>query len=212
MRRTEKLIAHLARDAAARPAPHPLSLFTVWFIISADIGLVIIGLMGHRPDLGDRLHEPLFLAEVTALILLIAATALSTIWSSFPDCRQQAWLTRLPLIPLAVSLAILAYRLLVPAATPPTMMVNHNIVCGICITLYALFPAFLLMHLIRRNATTRPYRTGALALLTAAATGHLVLKFIEANDHADHLIASHLPPIGLLGLLGLWLGKKYLAW
>jgi len=212
MTQTNDIINRLATEAKPVTQPNPWRMLSLWLFATLISSMGLMGLMGLRPDLAVQLQQPLFLLEVGTLLTLILSTALAAVWLSFPDQRQQPWVCRLPLLPLAFYLALMGYRLAVPEATMPPLEKENGINCGLCLILYALVPATFLFFLVRRAATTTPRRTGMIAMLAAASIGHLVLKFIEPNDAVQHAIVWHITPVLLLGFMGGLLGKKYLAW
>jgi hypothetical protein len=210
---TSELISRLAEQPAPRCAGAcPYSMVSRWLGVTFGGIIIMVAFLGLRPDLSLRLAEPLFLAEIAVLFLLLVASGMSACWLAFPDQRQQPWLVKLPLVPLTVYAALIAYRLSVPEATAAPLEKDNGIDCALCITGMAIVPAFTLLYLVRRCATTVPRLTGAVALLAAAVSGHLMLKFVEANDSLPHFAVSHLLPILLLCGIGFLLGKKILAW
>lgn len=210
---TEQLIAQLSAEAApVKPAPCPKRMLVRWLSVTALIIGGAVAVSHLRPDFAQRIAEPLYLIELAALLALLISTGASACWLAFPDRRQQGWLVKLPLLPLAVYALTIAYRLLVPGATAVALEEDNGMICSICIVGYALAPAATLLALARRCATTVPRLTGAIALLAAATTGQIILKLIEANDAVPHLLVSHIIPIMLLGLIGMALGRKLLVW
>ena len=196
----------------AAPAPVPARAVALWLALSCGVSLLLTLMMELREDLPTQLGQSLFLAEIAVLTALVISSCVSAVWLAFPDLRQQRWVVLLPLPLLTLYICMLIYRLLVPAATLPPIGEIHGTACSICITLFALLPGLTLFRIMRRYATTRPCAAGALALLASASIGHLALKFAEANDSVPHLLVWHMVPIILLGLLGGWLGRKFLSW
>ncbi len=211
---TPQLISRLAEQPAPRcVGTCPFRMISQWLGVTFGGILIMMAVLGLRPDLSLRLAEPLFVAEITVLFFLLLSSGLSACWLAFPDQRQQPWLVKLPLLPVAVYATLIAYRLAVPEATAAAPLEKDNdIDCALCITGMAIVPAITMLLLVRRCATTVPRLTGAVALLAAATSGHLMLKFVEANDSLPHFAVSHLLPILLLCGIGFMLGKKILAW
>ena len=210
---TQALISHLAEQPAPRcVGACPFRMVSLWLGVTFGGILLMVTFLGLRPDLPLRLAEPLFLEEIAVLFLVLLTSGLSACWLAFPDQRQQPWLVKIPLLPLAAYAALLAYRIAVPDATAAPLEKDNGIDCALCITGMAIVPAITLLILVRRCATTVPRLTGGVALLAAATSGHLMLKFVEANDSIAHLALSHILPILLLCAIGFLLGRKILAW
>lgn len=209
--------AELINRLAEQPAPRcggacPFSMVSRWLGVTFGGILLMVAFLGLRPDLPLRLAEPLFLAEIAVLFLLLVTCGISACWLAFPDQRQQPWLVKLPLLPLTVYAALIAYRLSAPEATAEPLEKDNGIDCALCITGMAIVPALTMLYLVRRCATTVPRLTGAVAMLAAAVSGHLMLKFVEANDSLPHFAVSHLLPILLLCSIGFLLGRKIFSW
>ena len=213
MNQLEKTIDRLAADCRpTSPAPRPAGAVALWLALSCGISLMLTFIIALREDLATQMTRGLFWAEIATLTALVASSCVSAVWLAFPDLRQQRWVVLLPLPFLAMYTCLLAYRVLVPEATLPPIGENNGLDCGLCITLFALIPGLTLFYIMRCYGTTHPRAAGALGLLTSASIGHLALKFAEANDSVPHLLVWHLLPIIGLGLIGGWLGKKYLSW
>lgn len=210
---TTELINKLAEQPAPRCGDAcPFSMLSRWLGVTFGGILLMVAFLGLRPDLPLRLAEPLFLAEIAVLFLLLVTCGLSACWLAFPDQRQQPWLVRLPVLPLLAYGGLIGYRLAVPEATAAPLEKDNGIDCALCITGMAIIPALTMLYLVRRCATTVPRLTGAVSLLAAAVSGHLMLKFVEANDSLPHFAVAHVLPILLLGGFGFLLGRKIFSW
>lgn len=213
MNQLEKTIDRLAADCPpTAPAPSPERTVALWLALSCGVSLLLTFMLELREDLAAQITQGLFWAEIATLTALVASSCVSAVWLSFPDMRQQRGVVLLPLPILAVYMCLLAYRLFVPEATLPPVGEINALDCGICITLFSLIPGLAIFFIMRRNATAHPRAAGALGLLASASIGHLALKFAEANDSVPHLLVWHMLPIIGLGLIGGWLGQKFLSW
>ncbi len=211
---TQDFIAGLTHEVA-RPvkAACPWTMFGIWSGVTFTTVIIMTAILGLRVDISDRLTEPLFVFEAVLLLLLVLSAGISAFWHAFPDFRQQNWALHVPFALLVLYAGLLLFRALWPAATAEALdNVHSGLDCALCITLFAPLPAGLMLWQIRRGATVMPQRTGLLALLVAGSVGHLLLKFVEANDGVLHLLTYHLLPILALGVLGWLAGRKILAW
>ncbi len=211
MTNVDELIERLAQDAAAiRPAPHPYALSLKWTGWAAAYLLLSLAITGPRPDLFLKLHQPWFVAEIAALVLVFAATSLSAALLSFPDMHQMRGLAYSPAAALALFLGVifLAWR----ADVPPAPLPPHSYECTVCIILVALFPAAWIFYAMRKFASTHYLWAGVVALVSAFAVGALWLRLHEINDSITHVVRWHYLPMIAFGMAGLWLGKKLLRW
>ncbi len=206
----EKIVTDTKPLAPLRPAG---STFLVWAGVTLAATFLLMMFSSFRPDLVQQLNSPLFLTEIAVLGALILSTGAAAAWLAVPDMQQKRWVLAVPLPFLTLYICLLIYRALHPElnAVLPEPGAN-GFDCVLCISLYALVPGFWMFFALKRRATVHPRLAGALCLLAAASIGVLVLKFVEPNDAVEHLLMWHLLPVGLLGTLGMWLGRKFLAW
>lgn len=199
-------------NLAVRPS-RPFALFARWLCQTIVATSIIIIFMKPRPDLAQQLVMPLYLAEVACLFLIILSAAVSAIWLCYPDLRQKPKIVFLPLLPILIFTGLSIYRLFHPEITviPPPEKTS-GIDCALCVTVFAIAPGLFMFFLLRRHATIYPKIAGALSFMASASIGLLALKMIEPNDSVFHLLLWHVSPMIPLGLIGAWLGKKYLSW
>lgn len=207
----DELVASLARDAVpVKAAPHPLMLSLGWLMAAAFYLVISLWLSGLRPDLMQKFHEPLFAAEVAVLGLIFIATSLSAAVLVFPDLhqmRKSAWAPS-GLFVLFMFIIFFAWR----TDAPPAPLPEHSFECTASITLLALLPAFWTFLSMRRFASTHSRWAGSVALLFAFSVGALWLRLHELNDSIIHVIQWHYLPMLGIGLVGWWLGKRFLKW
>ncbi len=211
MANLDDLVASLAQEATAvQPAPHPFALSLRWIIAAAIYLAVSLILSGLRPDLLAKFHSPWFAAEVAALLGIIIVTALSAALLAFPDLHQKRALALAPAWMAVLFLAILFFAW--HADSPPAALPVHSFECTLGITLMALLPAVWTFYAMRKYASTHYRLAGSVALLSAFSVGALWLRLHEATDSVVHVIGWHYLPMLVIGIIGLWLGKRLLKW
>lgn len=201
-----------AENKPATPCPCPVSNTIGWAAIFAVTLALPFLALPPRADIAVQLRDPLFIFESLVLGLVILGAACSAVWLSFPDYRNQRWVTWLPLPLTALYLTVLGVRLFILDPNVIALDYAHGIDCCFIIVLLALLPGAVLFLMMRRYATVHPRLAGGLALMASAGIGHLALRFTEANNSAAHLLVWHIVPILLLGGIGAWLGRKILSW
>lgn len=213
MEKIDPMIEKLVADVAPVRPQSPVRSFLAWAAVTVSATFLLMIFSSLRPDLMEQMHARLFLGEITALFLSIVSLAVSAVWLCFPDLRQKPWVIYLPALPLAVYGGLMIFRATHPEMTHILPEDAHNDMnCAFCITMYSLVPGFWMFRTLRQHATTHPRLAGAISLVTAASIGVLVLKFLEGNDSIGHLIAWHLTPVALIGILGALLGQRWLRW
>ena len=211
MENIDELIGKLAQDAAVvKPAPHPYVLSLKWMGWAAAYLILSLALSGLRPDLMSKLHEPLFVAEIAALLGMFISTSISAALLAFPDLHQKRGVAFMPVAMFA--LFVLFIALAWHADSPPAPLPVHSFECTLSILLVSLLPAAWTLYAMRKFASTHYRWAGSIALLSAFSVGALWLRLHEVNDSILHLVEWHYLPMIACGIAGLWLGKKFLKW
>jgi hypothetical protein len=211
MKDLEQVVADLADDAVVvEPAPHPY-LLSLQLLGAATLYLAVsLALTGFRTGLAAALGQTWFSAEIVALIVMFAATAISASLLAFPDLHQKRGLALAPLWAFALFLVVLLFAWI--ADTPPAPLPVHSFECTLSIGAMTLLPATWTIYAMRRFASTHIQWAGAIAVLSAFSVGALWLRLHEDNDSIAHVIEWHYLPMLAAGLLGFWLGKRLLRW
>lgn len=208
---TEQLIEDLAHDMEpVATAPAPLWTFLRWCILATAYISLMVTFMGTRPDLVQKMHAPLFAAEIGTLGGVIASSLLAATLLAFPDIYQKKWLAWLPgfMFLLFAAVMFMEYR----ADYPPAPLPRHNAECLMCISMLALIPGVFILYNIRKFASTHYYMAGKVAILAAFSIGAMALRLSEPTDSITHLLEWHyLPMLGAV-LVGLILGRLCLKW
>jgi len=186
----ERLVARLIADARpVRPLWSPHARLALWLALETlTIGFAVE--FGLRQDLGDHLHQPLFLLEVGALIaagVMAAAVALR--------------------VAAAVVLASLE-----PAARIRSVwgFVAHGAQCVVSILAFSVLPWTALFLAVRRgaplDASLAGAYVGAAALLFAAAAVRIACPI----DEELHVLTWHTLPIAMGAALSGVAGARWL--
>ncbi len=211
MEDTDKLIESLALDEAPpTPAAHPLAQCLEWLAVAALYVALSLVYLGVRPDLPEKMHSPLFVAEIALLAAIVAASALSASLLAFPDMYQMNRLAYAPVWAAMLFIAVIFLAWLADA--PPAPQPAHDLECTLCIASLALLPAGWMLRSMRRLASTHRHAAGSVALLSAFALGALALRLSEQTDSIIHVAQWHYLPMAMTAVLGLWLGKLLLKW
>lgn len=207
----ENLIARLAQEGkAVKPAPHPLMLSIKWLGWAVAYLVMALVLSGVRADWMHKLGEPLFLAEIVALVAIFVTALASAAVLAFPDLHQ---MRRVALLPIA-SFIMLALTLYIAwqADMPPAPLPKHSYECCLSIMLLGVLPTIGILMQMRKFASTHQRMGACTAMLAAFSMGALWLRLYEPNDSILHVIEWHYLPMLLFTAVGVWLGKRVLKW
>ena len=211
MASVDELINSLTEKAVpTRPAATPFMLFLKWSAYAVVYIAVLLFFFGLRDDIRTQLHFSLFRFEIGSLMGILLTSLLSATTLSFPDMHQKNFIAGLPLIPLILFVNVLYAQWL--NDVPPAALPDHDVICLLCISMFSVLPAAIIIQVLRQQATTHYYATGSVALLAASSLGCLTLRLSEKTDSILHLVEWHYLPMIGFSLLGLWLGRRYLKW
>lgn len=214
MKDMESLIQELSTaPAIERRLPNPLRQGLTVLAVCAACGLAGQWWLGLRPDASGRMASPLFLTEITSLILLLLSCVMASTLAAYPDAYQKpGWLRAPYVLATLLVLTCLLQLWTEPLSRPQDATDVHGLSCSLSIAAVAILPSALVMHLLGRGAVVHPLQAGSLALLTGLALGCLVVRLHEVNDSMFHVLTWHYLPTAMGAGLGVWLGRRILRW
>ncbi len=170
------------------------------------LGAAVVGLttamIGARPDLFERLRDPLFVAIAAALAAASAVCAAAAIRAAIPGRepppRRALILWALPIV-LAASVALIS-----PWGSAWPGWSRLLMGCWSCVSLTALtavLPWAVALAIVARLAPLHRARAGLLAGLSAFLLGALVTELHCPVSDAYHLAFAHYLPIAILSSL-----------
>lgn len=213
--KTDDLINQLGQKAKPiKPLQSPLMRAMLWLFILGlcmMIGIVIVGL---RHDFMDMIMHPIFILEMTSLLIAGICAVIATFQLSVP-CEKVSPITWAL---LGISSILLLSRMAICFiySTPESLAAYANSTVGLPIITEALamsiIPAAVLFWLIKKGAPVRSSLTavaGLLALSSFAAMG--CRSICPMNDPAYIIIWQGLPLMVLI-VIGLLVGRSALRW
>jgi hypothetical protein len=213
--RTENLIHTLAAQGPRKRRLHPGKATLGLLVFMLIYYGIVMGFSDFRPDLMLKLHQPLYLLEITCAFLSGLAALCAANWLALPDVGQQPRIRFLPFLPLGMLLGLRCY--LMPAfgwealyeclrleLYMPTMR----------ILIYGLFPAAVLFFAIERAAPIRCCWAGSMAGLSVACFGYILLRLTDGMDDPMRVTMWYLMPVALMAMMGMMTGGMTLkrAW
>ena len=206
----DRLIAALAADAQPVQRPGRTGRLTLtWLAVAAAIA--VAGLLLNAPATVFR--GPLLMVSAQFLLesVLGAAAIICLGLAAFrsgipaPPSQRAIWL---PLLPFLAWLALHVVELWHP--TFEASMVGKRLHCWLEVLAVGLPGLVIGCYAIRRRLwPLRGRRTGALLGLASGALPALAMQFICMHE-PQHILAFHLAPMGVLGLVGAVIGARLL--
>jgi hypothetical protein len=214
MSNTQILIRRLSADLkAVRRLPTPTQRTLIWFMIALPyVACFVVVPFSPQPDLGSKLMEWRYCAEEAAAL----ATALLAAWTAFsmtvPGFDQRRCL--LVLLPLAIWIGLLAEGSGLDIAQGGWKVVGFYWVCFPAIAVGGLWPAIVMVLMLRRGAPLRPHATATIGGLAAAALGNVALRLFHVHvpDGGLTILVWHVGSALVLSWLAGLLGPVLLEW
>jgi hypothetical protein len=180
---TPDLIAALAADATpVRRLRPPFARAAAWLIFAVLLIAAITVVHGLRPDLAERLRQPVFtLGIVASLVTGILATVASFL-VSLPD-RSRLWLL-LPAPSFAVWLSAIGYGCLTDWVSlgPNSVRVGEAVRCFVILVVTSLPLSLVLLAMLRHAAPLRPTLVTLAGSLSVAAITATALSLFHNPD------------------------------
>lgn len=202
MTSTDELIRSLAQSArpSGRLRP-PFWRSLLWLGAAAAFLALFAANHGLRPDLAQKMDEPLFFMQVAATALTAVMAAVAAFHLSLPD-RSDWWMAA-PLPPLLLWSATVSYGCLAHwSVLGPDRLTPH--LTDECLPLVTSFSIPLLaamMILLRHAATIRPGATLAMGTLAVAAAVAGTMTLLHDFDTSILALAWNFAMTGGLVLL-----------
>ena len=213
--KTDDLINQLGKQAKpVKPLRSPLMRAMMWlFVLSICMiaGIVIVGL---RHDFFDMMMNPIFILEMTSLLIAGICASFATFQLSIP-CEKVNPITWAL---LGISSLLLLTRMVICFiyATPESFMAYADGEIGIPVILDALamsiIPAIVLFILIKKGAPIRSGLTAVAGLLALASFAAMGCRSICPLNDPAYIILWQGLPLMILILIGLLLGRSALRW
>jgi hypothetical protein len=210
---TPDLIEALAADVTpVRRLRPPLARATGWLSLAAVILILLAVSHGARPDLAQRLQQPIFVVSIVASLFTGILAAIASFLVSLPD-RSRAWLL-LPLPALVVWISTIGYGCLTDWIDFDAggLRMGEAARCFATLVLTSV-PLSLLMFVMLRHATPlRPMPVALTGSLAVAAITASALSLFHEFDATVMILMWNLGSAALLVGLGALLGRKMFAW
>ena len=210
---TPDLIAALASDATpVRRLRPPLVRAAVWLIFAVSLIAAIAIVHGLRPDLAERLRQPVFTVGIVASFVTGILAAAVAFLLSLPD-RSGLWLL-LPAPSIAVWLSTLGYGCLTDwvSLAPDSVRVGEAVRCFVTLVVTSLPLSLVLLTMLRHAAALRPTLATLAGSLSVAAITATALSLFHSPDATIMILIWNLGTSVLIVGLACIFGAKMFSW
>lgn len=210
--KTDDLIRLIAEDSAPAPSWAPRLLGALALALAGS-AILFAALLDVRAGLMQSEVMRIVLMKL-AVTVPVAVAGVMLAWRALQpgrDARGLRWLWAVPVVALSAALIWdMAQRGLDGAAA--RLFGVSPLGCTLDMALLSLPPLMALLWLCRRGAPTSPERAGLLAGFGAAGVGASVFALHCPNDSPLFVLAWYSLAALIIGALGRFLGRRYLAW
>ena len=210
---TPDLIEALAANATpVRRLRPPLARATLWLSFAAVVLILLAVSHGARPDLAQRLQQPIFLVGISASLLTGILAAIVSFLVSLPD-RSRGWLL-LPLPALVVWISTIGYGCLTNWVDVDAsgLRMGEAARCFATLVLTSVPLSLLMFVMLRHAAPLRPMPVALTGSLAVAGMTASALSLFHAFDATVMILMWNLGSAVLLVGLGTLLGRKMFSW
>ncbi len=212
--KTNELIALLARQPDALPKTHPArdALFAGIVGLCAAFILMVV-LLGPRPDLATVAATPLFWQKAGGLALLMVVAGISVYRAGLPG-RALGSVERLRwAVPAWLAVATALSVAMAPAGKALSLFYSPTIlVCLSMVPLLAVLPAAAMVWALRRAAPTEPRRAAQAVGWAAGGIGALAYAFHCQADQPGYVLLWYGLAIAITVALTQAIATRWLRW
>lgn len=206
---TQELIRQLVDDARpVRRLRPPLLRAGIWVALASILLTIVAAAIGIRPDLNEKLRDPIFLTEVTSAALtgILAATAAFHI--ALPD-RSVRWVL-LPVPTLLLWLSTIGYGCLTNWIDPgpSSLVASISVKCLLTMLLGSTPPAVILYFMLRHARLVRAAVTAGVAAIAVAGLTVSALRTFHELDATVMVLIWNVGAAAAITLIGTLFGRR----
>ena len=210
---TQELIDALVETAVpVRRQRPPLARAGLWLLVAAIVlGLIAIA-HGVRPDLGERLHQPLFVIGMIGALATGVLAAIAAFRVSLPDASR--WWLLLPLPALAVWFSTIGYGCLIDWVRigPDGIGMGEAVQCSATLLMTSVPLSIAIVAMLRYAALLRSIEVSTAAGLAVAAITSFALSLFHDLDATIMVLMWNLGSAILIAALASVFGRPLFIW
>jgi len=211
--RTPDLIEALVECATpVRRLRPPLTRAALWLLFAALVlGLFAIA-HGLRPDLGDRLRQPLFDIGMFGALATGILAAIASFGISLPD-SSRLW-ALLPLPALALWISTIGYGCLTDwvSITPDGVRLGETVRCFATLVMTSVPLSIAILAMLRYAALLRALEVSVLGGLAVAALTSFALSLFHDLNATVMILIWNLGSAALIAALASLCGRPMFTW
>jgi hypothetical protein len=190
----------------------PLVRAALWLLLAALVLVLIVTGHGLRPDIAERLRQPVFVLSMIAALMTGVLAAIASFQISLPD-RSRWWLL-LPAPALTVWLSTIGYGCLSDwvSVGPNDNRIGETVRCFVTLLLTSVPLSIAMLVMLRYAALLRPTESSAMSGLAVAAITAVSLSLVHDLDASLTILVWNLGVAVLIAGLACLFGRRMFAW
>lgn len=205
--KNEDLIEKLSSDLKPIEPVESLKTKTLkTFFFALLCAIAGISLSGLREDWVLVFRNPYALIKNILLFVGVISTSVSALLLSIPGQVKGKFFKLFSLLPFG----IWAFLLILENIIKPEFHSVRGMSCASEVIVLGVIQSIFMFVILRRAIALDRAWVGFLVLISAAGLGVWLLQFTCHNDDPAHLLVWHFLPALILGILGVFIGKKIL--
>lgn len=209
---SNEFINKLTQEGLKPVFPNPQIIAIRWLILIICYFALLISFSGFRPDILEKISQPLYLFEFGFMLLTGVLATYAASFLALPDSNQKSWIRFIPFIPLAFLIGILVGGIFSKNfITLTECLRSGHYECFIHVILYSILPTMMMFYTIHKAAPINYCWAGSMAGLSSASFGYIALRLVEKSDEPSMLLVWHFFPVVVVVMIGMMIGKIYLS-
>lgn len=188
---------------------HPALRVLPWVLIALVYMAGVLHFLGIRMDISEKLGETLFLYEMLLTLGIGLTSAYAAGWLSVPDMGERPWLLAIPTALFAAFATLIGCTIICNGLDTPKIDWHH---CFSDTLLMGFIPMVLLLILVRKGATTKPYWMSFMCVLSSGSLAWAAIRMSCMSDRIGHNMIFHFLPFIVLALVFSALARKIYRW
>lgn len=213
MTKTSDLIDTLVDCATpVRRLRSPLTRAGLWLLFAALVlGLIAVA-HGVRPDIWERLRQPVFVIGMSGALATGILAAIASFKVSLPD--GSPWWLLLPLPTLALWVSTIGYGCLTDWVSmgPNGVRMGEAVRCFATLLLTSVPLSVAMLVMLRYAASLRPTKVSMMGGLAVAAMTSFALSLVHDLDATVMILVWNLGSAALIAGLGGLFGRSMFTW
>jgi len=190
----------------------PLVRASLWLLFAAFVLVLIAVGHGVRPDLAERLGQPVFVIGMLGALATGILAAIASFKVSLPDTSR--WWLLLPVPPLAVWVSTIGYGCLTAwvSVGPDGIRMGEAMRCIATLLMTSVPLSIAMLAMLRYATLLRPTEVCAAGGLAVAAVTAFALSLFHDLDATVMILVWNLGVAALIAVLAGLFGRSLLTW